>query len=238
MAANSTQSAQSDAAATMKITIVKDGPYIVSGNVPLKREIIKLVGGHREYELDRVFETKESYALCRCGHSKNHPFCDGSHIEAHFKGDETASRENFLDRADLYPGGGVDLYDDNRCAFARFCHREDGDVWSLTEASDDPHLMEEAIKASTDCPAGRLVHQNNADGTLIEPELEPEISLLEDPEKNASAGLYVKGGIPLESADGSMYELRNRYALCRCGQSQNKPFCDAMHIPAEFHDGL
>ncbi|WP_102374399.1 CDGSH iron-sulfur domain-containing protein [Raoultibacter massiliensis] len=222
----------------MKITITKDGPYIVCGRVPLKREIITLVGGHREYRLDRIFETEETYALCRCGRSKNMPFCDGSHIEAHFQGDETASREDFLDRADLYPGGGVDLFDDNRCAFARFCHREEGDVWSLTEASDDPHLMEEAVKASTDCPAGRLVHRNNGDGTLIEPDFEPEISLLEDPEKNVSSCLYVRGGIPLESADGTLYEPRNRYALCRCGQSRNKPFCDASHVPADFRDGL
>lgn len=221
-----------------KITIVEDGPYIITGHVPLKREIITPVGGHREYKLDRIFETEETYALCRCGHTKTPPFCDGSHIEARFKGTETASREDYLDRADVYRGEGVDLYDDNRCAFARFCHREEGDVWSLTEASDDPRLMDEAIKASTDCPAGRLVHRRNDDGTLIEPEFNPEISLLEDPEKGVSACIYVKGGIPLESADGSLYELRNRYALCRCGQSRNKPFCDATHVPAEYHDGL
>ena len=98
--------------------------------------------------------------------------------------------------------------------------------------------MDEAVKASTDCPAGRLVHRNNGDGTLIEPDFEPEISLLEDPEKNVSSCLYVRGGIPLESADGTLYEPRNRYALCRCGQSRNKPFCDASHVPADFRDGL
>lgn len=222
----------------MKITVTASGPYIVTGHVPLKREIITHVGGHYEYVFDRLFETEAAYALCRCGHSKTHPFCDGSHIEERFEGKETASREAFAERADRYAGGGVDLFDDNRCAFARFCHREDGDVWSLTAQSDDPHLMDEAIKASSDCPAGRLVHRRNADGTLAEPDLDPEISLLEDPEKGVSGGLYVKGGIPLVSADGTTYELRNRYALCRCGQSRNKPFCDAMHVPSGFSDEL
>ena len=47
----------------MKITITKDGPYIVCGHVPLKREIITLVGGHREYRLDRIFETEETLSL-------------------------------------------------------------------------------------------------------------------------------------------------------------------------------
>lgn len=222
----------------MKITIEENGPYLVTGNVPLKREIITPIDGHYEYRLDRIFATEESYALCRCGQSQNQPFCDGSHIETHFRGTETASREDFLDRADLFPGESVDLFDDGRCAFARFCHRNEGDVWSLTEESGDAHLREEAIHASTECPSGRLVHRDNADGSLIEPHLDPEISILEDPQKGVSAGLYVKGGIPLESADGSMYELRNRYTLCRCGESRDKPFCDAMHVPAEFWDEL
>jgi len=32
-----------------------------------------------------VIETKENFSLCRCGHSKEKPFCDGSHREAGFK---------------------------------------------------------------------------------------------------------------------------------------------------------
>ncbi|MEG0324716.1 MAG: CDGSH iron-sulfur domain-containing protein [Raoultibacter sp.] len=235
---NTSENGQRQAATDMKITITENGPYVVTGNVPLKRVFITPVEGHYEYRLDHIFKTEESYALCRCGQSQNHPFCDGSHIETHFRGPETASRDPFLDRADLFPGESIDLFDDGRCAFARFCHRNEGDVWSLTEESGDAHLREEAIRASTECPSGRLVHRNNADGSLIEPQLDPEISLLEDPQQDVSAGLYVKGGIPLESADGSTYELRNRYALCRCGESRNKPFCDAMHVPAEFWDGL
>jgi CDGSH-type Zn-finger protein len=34
----------------------------------------------------KVIETKESFSLCRCGHSKEKPFCDGSHREAGFEG--------------------------------------------------------------------------------------------------------------------------------------------------------
>ncbi|MCL1907254.1 MAG: CDGSH iron-sulfur domain-containing protein [Propionibacteriaceae bacterium] len=30
-------------------------------------------------------------------------------------------------------------------------------------------------------------------------------------------------------ADGEQYEVRNRIALCRCGQSDNKPYCDGPH---------
>jgi CDGSH-type Zn-finger protein len=30
--------------------------------------------------------------------------------------------------------------------------------------------------------------------------------------------------------------VRNRMALCRCGMSRNKPFCDATHVNADFID--
>jgi CDGSH-type Zn-finger protein len=71
----------------------------------------------------------------------------------------------------------------------------------------------------------------------LEEELEPEIVIMQDPEKRASSGIYVKGPITIEAADGTEYEVRNRVMLCRCGQSANKPFCNANHVPARFNDG-
>jgi len=32
------------------------------------------------------------------------------------------------------------------------------------------------------------------------------------------------------SADGFVYEIRNRVTLCHCGYSGNKPFCDGSHM--------
>jgi len=60
----------------LKITQVKDGPIILSGNVVL------LAGS------GRVAWSGKKTALCRCGASKNKPFCDGSHSEAGFKSEE------------------------------------------------------------------------------------------------------------------------------------------------------
>ena len=221
----------------MKIKITKNGPYIVSGNVPLDEKIITPIGKHYEYRQGRDLPQNETYALCRCGKSKTPPFCDGSHVAAHFDGTETASRTPYEERAQVFPGSEVDLLDDNRCAFARFCHREEGDVWTLTEESYDSHLAEEAVIASSECPAGRLTHYDKK-GNPIEPKFSPQITVLQDPEKGVSGPLFVKGNIDLESENGTLYEQRNRYALCRCGASRNKPFCDASHVPTNFHDGL
>lgn len=218
-----------------KIQILKNGPYIITGNVPLSEQIIVPKGHGYEYFEGRQFPQAEQYALCRCGKSKNQPFCDGSHEETGFDGTETASRALYLERAFKLEGPDLDLLDDERCAFARFCHQEHGDVWELTEKSDNPICREEAIKAASDCPAGRLVAMDK-EGNLIEPEYDPSIEILQDPERRVSGPIFVKGNIPIESSEGFTYEVRNRVALCRCGESSNKPFCDATHVPIRYKD--
>jgi hypothetical protein len=65
----------------------------------------------------------------------------------------------------------------------------------------------------------------------IEPEFEKSIGLIEDPAVGVSGPIWVRGGIPVESADGKTYKVRNRVTLCRCGKSSNKPFCDSSHYP-------
>lgn len=222
-----------------KVVIVKDGPYLVCGSIPLKEELMCTEGEHREYKPGRELAQAQTYALCRCGHTKTPPFCDGEHLRCGFDGTETADRRDFIERAETLEGPTLDLLDDHRCAYARFCHRMGSEVWTLTEGSDDPIVRAEAIKASQDCPTGRLVHLDKQQGRQqLEPQLEPEISVLQDGEKGCSGPIYVKGGIPLVSADGTAYELRNRYALCRCGESSNMPFCDAAHITLNFRDGM
>jgi hypothetical protein len=68
-------------------------------------------------------------------------------------------------------------------------------------------------------------------GKAIEPEFERSIGLVEDPKIGISGPIWVRGGIPVESADGNIYEIRNRVTLCRCGKSSNKPFCDSSYYP-------
>jgi hypothetical protein len=62
----------------------------------------------------------------------------------------------------------------------------------------------------------------------VEPEYEPSIAAIAD------GPLWVRGAIKVQAADGFAYEQRNRITLCRCGQSENKPFCDGSHKEAGF----
>jgi CDGSH-type Zn-finger protein len=216
----------------MKITVCRNGPYRVEGGVPLSvMEICDDAEGFcRSWMTVREFPLQQTYSLCRCGHSRNPPFCDGFHERIDFDGTETAGSEPYLGHPEMTGGPALELADyKNLCVHARFCMRA-GTAWNLTEQSGSPAAKETAIEEVCNCPSGRLVLRDRATGVIIEPALKKSIAVVEYPPKSEHGPLWVRGGIPVISADGIPYTLRNRLTLCRCGRSQNKPFCDGSHV--------
>jgi CDGSH-type Zn-finger protein len=217
---------------SMKITVSKNGPYLVTGGVPLiQEEICNDDEGYcRTWREAKRYPVEQQYALCRCGHSQNKPFCDGTHVKITFNGTETAGNEPYLRHPRILRGPELELLDyENLCVHARFCMRAGG-IWNLTEKSDIPKARETAIEEACNCPSGRLVLKDQETGRVIEPKLEKSIVVIEYPAKGEHGPLWVRGGIPVVSADGKPYTVRNRLTLCRCGRSGNKPFCDGSHI--------
>jgi CDGSH-type Zn-finger protein len=224
----------------MKIVVSKDGPYVVSGNVPLSVQTItpNEEGDSWNWKEAKTFPPRDTYKLCRCGQSKTKPYCDNSHVRVGFDGTEAATRLPHAAQAESFDGPTLDLSDaEGLCASARFCH-PGGGIWNLVEHSDDAAARKLAIREASHCPSGRLVLHDKKTGSLLEPELQPSIGLVEDPALGWSGPLWVRGGIKIESADGTPYEVRNRATLCRCGGSENKPFCDGSHCSDKFTDGL
>lgn len=226
---------------TKQRIVITDGAYVVEGGVPLYQDVVadSEDGSHLEYRRIKQIPTgKGSYLLCRCGRSKTPPFCDYSHMteSPKFEGAETANRDPYHERAQVFEGNGLKMYDDGRCAFARLCHYNGQSVWDMSGKSNG-ELKEEQIEASWHCPTGRLVLEDAETGAIYEPKYEPSIVVLEDAGLGCSGPLFVRGGIELVGQDGFVYEKRNRYALCRCGKSLDKPFCDAMHHHKEMFDG-
>lgn len=217
------------------IRVQKDGPYLVLGPLPLSTETIGTNGKGESvrWEKGPAITTGEEYALCRCGRSGSKPFCDGSHGSG-FDGTETALRQPYLEQAVLLEGPVLSLTDaESLCAFARFCDPH-GRVWNLVHQTDREVARRHFVRETGDCPAGRLVAWDNATGTPVEPEHLPSIALVEDPSRQCSGPIWVRGGVPVISADGVTYEVRNRVTLCRCGESHNKPFCDGTHAEIGF----
>ncbi len=224
----------------VRIYITENGPYRVEGPVKIRRMTITPDGHTYRWADNGEIPHEDPCFLCRCGRTKTAPFCDGAHAKGllKFNGTEKAGHFRYEDRADEIKGPGIDLLDDGRCAFARFCHRETGQtVWQLVDGSDDEATVKMAGRGAAECPAGRLTARTK-DGELIENTYEPELILIEDPERKCSGGICVRGGIEIIGADGEPYEVRNRYVLCRCGRSQNKPFCDSRHVSGNYQDGL
>jgi len=218
------------------IQIVMNGPLIVRGGIPLS---VQTIGINSEGEAVKWIEgehypLKMTYTLCRCGKSKRSPFCDGTHSKCGFDGTETADRSPVLELSKTYEGPGMILTDAKCfCALARFCNPHGG-VWNMVKLSDDPEIRAVFLQEVWDCPAGRLVAWDKQTGEPVEPPFEPSVVLIEDPQKECSGPIWVRGGIPVIGADGTPYEVRNRVTLCRCGASQNKPFCDGRHLKTYF----
>lgn len=229
-----------ESAKGMRITVTEDGPYIVSGAVPLVRlEIVTNEHGESVgyREIERL-ETPDRYILCRCGRSDAKPYCDGSHLDIAFDGTETAGHDSFVEQAADIDGPGVVLHDARKlCAEARFCDRAGG-LWNLVEGCEDPETRALVEEEAALCPSGRYVLCDAATGASVEPDLEPSIALVEDPGLGVSGPLFVRGGIKIVDAQGEPYEIRNRVTLCRCGASKNKPFCDGSHIAEKFQDWM
>lgn len=227
---------------TIYIKITAGGPYMVYGNPPLDQEIILpneddgCCWIYRKGKID--FPIKSPMALCRCGGTKNAPFCDGSHAHHNWNSKETASFEPLLKKAQILEGPKIGLTDNEKyCAYLRFCDAY-GRIWNIVQSATTPDDIELAKHEAAHCASGRLMVWNLENNQPFEPKLTPSLSLLEDSGIKVSGPIWVKGGIRVESSDGKSYEIRNRVTLCRCGQSCNKPFCDGTHASMKYNDGL
>jgi len=77
---------------TVTIRCREDGPLVVdlpgAGGAEGPRVVLRVVDhGGREFPLPTL---KPAVALCRCGHSRRKPFCDGAHVQAGFRAAEPA----------------------------------------------------------------------------------------------------------------------------------------------------
>lgn len=217
-----------------KIKILPDGPYQISGaNLQKMKPVLNSAGRPQAWEFLGPIEAAETYELCRCGASSNKPFCDWTHVTIEFNGKETAQLAPSHSRAKYYEGKGLIMLDDKPlCIHAGFCVSEKTDVWELIEQAQDGDSRAEIIRIINLCPSGRLAYQEVPQGPIVEEDLPQGIGIIED------GPIYVRGGIPVEGANGQNFEKQNRMTLCRCGASKNKPFCDGTHTDLGFKDGI
>jgi CDGSH-type Zn-finger protein len=170
-------------------------------------------------------------ALCRCGASKTKPFCDGSHNAIGF--DSTPKTDESKDEILTYEGEDITIhYNRLLCSHAAECGRRQKAAfdssrkpWIVPDNASAEGLLD-VVKA---CPSGALRFsrsgeepqhiQADAKGVTVEPN-----------------GPYRVAGIPLQSFRSAKAANPEKYVLCRCGASTNKPFCDGTHVDIGWTD--
>lgn len=199
------------------IGCAQDGPYLV-----------KELEGLRNSKGEEL-EVGKIVALCRCGESANKPFCDGTHAKIGFSSERT--RQDPPSRAwDRYPGKGISILDNRTvCSHSGICSdglpavwRLDKEPWIDASAAE----REEIIGVIRQCPSGAL----SFDGEQS-PSRFVGVTVLKD------GPYYCTGGFELDDpVTAQTPQDPNRFTLCRCGASKNKPFCDGAHWGIEFKD--
>jgi uncharacterized Fe-S cluster protein YjdI/CDGSH-type Zn-finger protein len=133
-----------------------------------------------------------------------------------------------------YANDEIDIsYDAQRCIHAAECLRGLPAVfdkkrrpWILPSGAGSDEIAAVIAK----CPSGAL-HVTRRDGGAAELPSEPT-SIVPMP----NGPLYVRGRVELRQKDGGATVADVRMALCRCGQSRRKPFCDNSHRAGGFDD--
>ncbi len=214
-----------DAPAKPKIACVPNGPYYLLYDLdPAPVPYLRRWNG-------QACANVKGAALCRCGGSKNKPFCDGTHSINGFS-DKKLTDGNANKRVD-YPGRGITIHDNRGiCSHAGFCTEHLKQVFRMGEEpwiDPDGATVEEIIRIVRRCPSGALSYSVGG-VEHRDQDREPMVTATRN-------GPYaVTGGIELlGQARGEGASLEH-YTLCRCGSSKNKPFCDGSHWAVGFKD--
>jgi len=175
--------------------------------------------------------TVRGVALCRCGGSKNKPFCDGTHSTNGFSDRKLADRSK--NRRETYRGKRITIFDNRAiCAHAGVCTDSLKSVFLYGKEpwiDPDGAAVDAIISTVRKCPSGALSYA--IEGVEGEPAVRaPKVEVTDN-------GPYaVSGGVELVNQEFGDGASREHYTLCRCGASANKPFCDGSHWRIEFRD--
>lgn len=132
-----------------------------------------------------------------------------------------------------YRGEAVNVsWNKKLCIHVGECVRSDDDLFELGRRPwCDPDLVadDDAIDVVERCPSGALFYER-ADGESEQPDDVNTVIV------SNNGPLYVRGELEFENREVPVSGVTYRAALCRCGKSANKPFCDNSHEKDGFRD--
>ena len=136
----------------------------------------------------------------------------------------------------LYSWSGQEVevqWDRRLCIHIGECTRAKGEIFKSGRANwaePDRRPADEVQAVAVRCPTGALTYEKKDGGNT-------ETAANKNTVVVANCGpLYVRGDLEIAGAAENMAGVKFRAALCRCGQSKVKPFCDNSHEGAGFKD--
>ncbi len=217
-----------------KILPLMNGPYYLIND--MKPTIVDNLQNSNGQPLSTI----RGVALCRCGASKNKPFCDGTHGKIGFSSlnntlDKNDNEKRIKDKRRNYVGKEITIHDNRKiCSHAAECVDNLPSVFKLNARpwiDADGASIQKVINSIRKCPSGALSY--SIDGIEYgdpEEKRNPMITVSKNGPYHITGGIELLGE-GVEFGEGASLE---HYALCRCGVSENKPFCDGSHRSINF----
>jgi CDGSH-type Zn-finger protein/uncharacterized Fe-S cluster protein YjdI len=136
------------------------------------------------------------------------------------------------ERIYTYQGEDIEVYYNlRRCIHAAECVRGLPAVFDRDRRpwiEPDQDSADQVAKVIMKCPTGALYFDRKDDGDAEPlPEINTILVTVDGP-------LYVRGNVQIKSPDDTTLKQEIRLALCRCGTSANKPYCDNSHLKVAF----
>lgn len=100
--------------------------------------------------------------------------------------------------------------------------------WINPEGASNERIMQQIDR----CPSGALAYYHNSTSEANDNKDAPAVAQIK---VNANGPLIIQGKVAIQHLDGREEEV-DKAALCRCGASSKKPFCDGSHHSIEFKD--
>jgi len=133
-----------------------------------------------------------------------------------------------------YTGKKINVdWDDRLCIHIGECGQSEGDLFVTGRdpwCQPDRVTVDEVIEIIRRCPSGALSFES----------IDGEFNELPEPDNilmvSYNGPYFLRGDLDIEGAANDMSGVAYRAALCRCGASRNKPFCDNSHEAICFKD--
>ena len=180
------------------------------------------------------YDTPRVISLCRCGNSKNKPFCDGTHAGIEFNNERLEEKKR---PPKEYAGPGITVYYDKYlCKHIGKCthgfpevFNADSKPWINVEKLEKEDI-EKLIEVIKKCPSGALSY------SLENQKRETSYNNVQKIKIERNGSINIQGGIELidDNNSSGLLDSKEHYSLCRCGASKHKPFCDGTHYDDNF----